>query len=682
MASNWLTTILKGITFCSVILGSLLLPWAGQAITNPPEEEGSTRVAVLYPSASPPLSAEDTSSLAPKMYIPIVESLIFHNSVVLLSDKPAFDKCNPPSIEQMQVWWDKSPYWSINIYMGGISLACDPYRLTPAWMHTVAQQGWTFIPTWVGLQAPCSKFKHRMSPDPAVSYLQGKAEAGEAVAAARNLGLMGDQVIYADIESYSGASSACRAAVASFLQGWVDGLHAQKAKAGAYGAACTSYVTEWAALSRPPDYVWLAHWYKKYYDPFASVWDTPCLSNSLWVNRQRIKQYTGPHIETWGDLSATLDSNTVDGAINAYAGQQAFPGREEAPAALQVREMHLLSPNQGWTMVGDRLLWTDNAGESWREITPPAGSPGSIQDALFLDTQRGWLVRHTASQSSGDELLVMSTADGGRSWQSSTLQVPIERGGSPLIQAYVEFVDPETGWLSLRLQSGSSFSLGRLFATRDGGRTWQERSLPLGEPVKFIDSEHGWVAGGPAGNQLFYTADGGQTWQSQTPSLPVRTSREIYYGLPVLESDRQFILPVTLGAPNPKLALFSTSRPGSEWTLRQVVDLAGVPEPSSPLPFSLTSEGTWWAASSSMGRLYTAQNASQGTASRVVSGMPIGTIALDFVSQQSGWAIVQDGNCVGQKSDTGSEAFECTSQSRLVRTLDGGLNWEEITPTP
>src|SRR3989304_6116535 len=133
-----LKMILRGIASGSVIIGALLLPWAGQAITSLSRETGIKRPANLQPDAPEILPTSAASSLASRTFFPIVENLSFH-SVVLISDKPAFDKCNPPSIEQMQVWWDKSPYWSINIYMGGVSLACDPDRLTPAWMYAAAK---------------------------------------------------------------------------------------------------------------------------------------------------------------------------------------------------------------------------------------------------------------------------------------------------------------------------------------------------------------------------------------------------------------------------------------------------------------------------------------------------------------------------------------------------------------
>ena len=77
--------------------------------------------------------------------------------------------------------------------------------------------------------------------------------------------------------------------------------------------------------------------------------------------------------------------------------------------------------------------------------------------------------------------------------------------------AYIQFIDPQTGWISFKLHSSSNFSFGRLLATVDGGSTWQERSLPLGEQVEFLDANHGWVKGGPL-EETYTTEDGGESW--------------------------------------------------------------------------------------------------------------------------------------------------------------------------
>jgi photosystem II stability/assembly factor-like uncharacterized protein len=99
----------------------------------------------------------------------------------------------------------------------------------------------------------------------------------------------------------------------------------------------------------------------------------------------------------------------------------------------------------------------------------------------------------------------LRTVDGGRSW---------ERVHGPKFVSAVDFVSPRTG-----------FALGTvLYRTEDGGRSWR----PIGTPqvpyslaaVDFVDAEHGFVAGGspavtetPPSQAVFATRDGGRTWQ-------------------------------------------------------------------------------------------------------------------------------------------------------------------------
>ena len=84
-----------------------------------------------------------------------------------------FDKCEIPTLSQLQKWWDSSPYKTVNLYIGGSSRACANSALTDNYLNQLHQQGWKFIPTWVGPQAPCTAFLSLMSNDPATAYDQG-----------------------------------------------------------------------------------------------------------------------------------------------------------------------------------------------------------------------------------------------------------------------------------------------------------------------------------------------------------------------------------------------------------------------------------------------------------------------------------------------------------------------------
>ena len=50
------------------------------------------------------------------------------------------------------------------------------------------------------------------------------------------------------------------------------------------------------------------------------MWGISCLSDGLWTNHQRIRQYAGGHNETWGGVTLNIDSNVSDGVVAALAG--------------------------------------------------------------------------------------------------------------------------------------------------------------------------------------------------------------------------------------------------------------------------------------------------------------------------------------------------------------------------
>jgi photosystem II stability/assembly factor-like uncharacterized protein len=235
-----------------------------------------------------------------------------------------FDKCEIPAISQLQTWWNSSPYKTINLYVGGSSRACTNSALTSSYLSQLYQQGWKFIPTWVGPQAPCTGYAMRMSYDVTTAYNQGVNEANLAVERLAELGLThpdkSGSVVYYDIEHY-GTVSTCRDAVNAFMNGWVSQLRARGNLAGVYGSTqCNTGLSDFLNITNVPDVIWPARWYHAlgsgYYDPNASVWNLgSCLPNTVWANHQRIRQYEGSHNETWGNLTLEIDSNVLDGVV-------------------------------------------------------------------------------------------------------------------------------------------------------------------------------------------------------------------------------------------------------------------------------------------------------------------------------------------------------------------------------
>lgn len=266
--------------------------------------------------------AENNPVNTPEALSSASDSLILENTDVFVGQ--AFDRCEIPTLSQMQIWSYSSPYRAVNLYIGGASRACDNNALTAAYLYQLERQGWKFIPTWVGPQAPCTGFKSRISFDPAIAYTQGVDQANLAVDRLAELGLTDPgktgSVIYYDMEAY-GTNQACREAVNSFMNGWVSQVKTRGNLAGVYGSTlCDTGLSDFLHITNVPDVIWAARWYHSlgagYYDPTASVWDLGgCVLNTAWANHQRIRQYEGDHLENWGNLTLDIDSNALDGVV-------------------------------------------------------------------------------------------------------------------------------------------------------------------------------------------------------------------------------------------------------------------------------------------------------------------------------------------------------------------------------
>jgi photosystem II stability/assembly factor-like uncharacterized protein len=201
----------------------------------------------------------------------------------------------------------------------------------------------------------------------------------------------------------------------------------------------------------------------------------------------------------------------------------------------------------------------------------------------------------------------------------------------------------------------------------------------MGEPVIFVDVEHGWMVGGPSGDHIYQTRDGGLNWYPRIlPNLP---DGQAYIGRPVFETAKNGKLPVSvLSSPRSSFLIYTTGDGGDTWRLMRDIELAPGFEPGEVLPFSLN-DGRWWAASPDSKDLLTSDDPRIESAWASTTGLPPGVVKLDFVTREVGWALTQDNRCHGDKipADTPeSIPFYCQSENRLFRTDDGGFQWDEI----
>jgi hypothetical protein len=218
----------------------------------------------------------------------------------------------------------------------------------------------------------------------------------------------------------------------------------------------------------------------------------------------------------------------------------------------------LVSSGKGWAVVDqpsnrpvdhsgraddctdEHLYWTDNDGQTWREITPPnmptrsmgtsSFTPATgLQTIFFLDSSHGRMIStDTLNEDNDARLYFLSTEDGGKNWRSLLIQPPAYKLMDDMWPTQVYFSDPRHGWILWHWAMMNS-SADALLSTTDGGRTWKRLPDPPGAgPLDFTSGRDGWMIGGPIewegigrpGNtQLWLTHDGGEQWKPI--SIPV-----------------------------------------------------------------------------------------------------------------------------------------------------------------
>jgi hypothetical protein len=550
-------------------------------------------------------------------YFPVVyqQRLIPVGDEIQVMQAQGFDLCHPPTVNQMSTWWRNSPYRIFGLYLGGAMFSKDCEKVDAAWVQQVKSLGWTFIPTWVGPQAPCTTYYVRFDYNTSIAYTQGRQEADLAIAGARNMGLLpittSKTILYYDMENYQNETTteACKTAVKSFLNGWSKRLHELGFKSGSYGSACGSIVRDWALIDNPLDDVWIANWYTapSSYDPNASVFGLSCVSDSLWPNHQRIRQYTEPHDENWGGVRLHIDSDVADGEV-AVPNVYLLPsGRSSilVDLASGILDFQFVNANQGWLLSDRSLFETKDGGTSWQKLMDQR-----VLAASLVNDSLGYVL--VAPAGKGELLGLYRTENPTTSIQETTWDmIPflLPEGSWQIIQ--MAFASDEVGWIVLRQNTGSGIQQGLLLLTRDGGQSWREMPLAPPEAVYFSGDDQAWMDAGAQGEKLYSLS------LTSTKSLNLQPSQ-----------------PDQL-----------------KHSLEQLADTT-----------SLSAATRSWLIYHSLNQATQA-------------GLPGAPLRTWFTDSSTAWALIQDGSCSGEKD---SPDFNCSTQSSLWQTTDAGGSWQVV----
>jgi Domain of unknown function (DUF1906) len=264
--------------------------------------------------ADPELKTVTTDAAADTLGPPLGPPLGNAPAVTLAKGPLAgFDTCTAPSLPTMRAW--RTRFSAAGIYIGGEEAACDYGNLTPQWIKAVRTMGWSLLPTYVGLQAPCDSFSGKISRKPVSAATQGKTDAEWAVEDARNFGLGKGTPIYDDMEAYNANRPTCVKSVLTFLDAWTRQLNAEGYVSGVYSSAGSGIIdldTTSIINGHPlaePQALWFALW-----DNASDLNGSPYLTGNLWPPARRSKQYEGSRWVKIKKMGLEVDLDLVNSA--------------------------------------------------------------------------------------------------------------------------------------------------------------------------------------------------------------------------------------------------------------------------------------------------------------------------------------------------------------------------------
>ena len=234
------------------------------------------------------------------------------------------------------------------------------------------------------------------------------------------------------------------------------------------------------------------------------------------------------------------------------------------PEDLELTDVFFVTDQEGWVaggkdaLHGGVILHTSDGGDHWDvQVGDPESSDRAINGLRFIDPTHGWATQTTGSderllhttdgvhwQSAGKikehyadyqftsnsngvavhSANIYATRDGGRTWDvvsqcRSKAEVDGLAREVDCEWVRLQFLTPQTGYA---VGKSGSLDLAFIARTDDGGQSWNVRTSPVSgrpEDAFFIDERTGYIrTGAPDTGQLSKTTDGGATWQGMAGS--------------------------------------------------------------------------------------------------------------------------------------------------------------------
>jgi len=238
-------------------------------------------------------------------------------------------------------------------------------------------------------------------------------------------------------------------------------------------------------------------------------------------------------------------------------------------------------------------------------------------------------------------------------------------------------LDSNTGFMLSRLGAGAGSEWVAVYATSDGGQTWEQRfthtpggedpSLPAGgikSGFAFLDPLNGWITGSEPVNDFVYlyrTTDGGTTWAHQPCDIADADPDAMYNSFPpIFVSETEGFLPLQtfLMDGTAQTIVCKTTDGGQTWQ-----SVSSAPIQGYVFDF-VDGQNGWILGETALFR----STDSATTWEDLSSSLPAGytALSLDFVDAQAGWLLVYD------------SSSDSLDHNLLFYSQNGGQTWVQL----
>ncbi|HEX8336773.1 MAG TPA: YCF48-related protein [Pyrinomonadaceae bacterium] len=213
-------------------------------------------------------------------------------------------------------------------------------------------------------------------------------------------------------------------------------------------------------------------------------------------------------LSRWAALASCAAVLLAACAGAARAQVQGWSGGRQGLQGRDLNAVYFLDSKRGW-VVGDGgvVLRTRDGGRTWARQT--VETKESFNDVYFRNEEDGYLL--AASQ-------IFTTDDGGETWRPAARFYAQTFGGEPELYS-VRFTSKKRGWVVGSLSRGENVIDSLVLSTDNGGASWQRQRVPVRDELIHLDFDgdrRGWVVG--SGGRVLHTRNGGETWDIQHTS--------------------------------------------------------------------------------------------------------------------------------------------------------------------